>query len=519
MLPDNQKKGSCRPCRDRLAQCDRKKPRCTECVNKNKQCGGYDMGHIFINVNSTGPPPLWNRTQNAQKYLVLDLVSQPQFPTISQSPSASVPTQTQWPNFPNPDPKNVHAMVDVFLDLYYRRFGPEKTSTDLLTPGNESGGWRYLLPYWLGQSPILDTAIGALAASFIGSQYQDERLIDHARNMYLHALQMVQKALPEPNSTQRKDLLATTLVMSSTELFMFNEGGTGQVAHIEGATKLLNASLKTLQFEELHVYILNQGLFESLASRRHYLFSSDEYRDAARQIYSCSRTSRNELYFQWCEIILPLPNILRASDSMAIPGASSRSSSSTSSSTTALALLNELTRMEQALSSWYDRVKANMPGPWTVPATVVGADSVPYPLQFASVEVCTVYCLYWTSQVLILDTRNSLYSQVPRSELSELPASDLSSQMAEYASLICRSVQFCTQNTSFATTENILVPLFVVTSFYSRQGDEERTQWCMNAFARISQSHKLSFATAKLDLAEQKIHTGPVRLSGVWDQA
>jgi hypothetical protein len=463
------------------------------------------MGHIFINVNSDGPPTGWNRSQNAQKYLVLDLASQhntsqqPQyaplpaasFPSVSSQYSTSMPASVPiFPRVPVVDVNNLPGMVDCFLDLYYRRFGHDKTSTDLLQPGTECGGWRSLLPQWVGQSPILDIAIGALAASFIGAQYQDSNLINQARDMYLNALQRVQKVLPEHNSAERSDLLATTLVMSSIELFMSNGGSASQLTHIEGATRLLGCAFETSNFEELHLYILNQGLFESISRRRPYQFASPKYQPTMRQLFSVPRTHGSDLYFQWCEINLPLPNILHAVDNLL-----------SSSSQSARILLSDINTLEQNLKQWYETLRSQVPGPWTLPAAQTSPSRVPFPLHFLSIEVCTLFSLYWTTQVLLLDAKHTIYTSAASSSSSPMPSdASLPTQISEYASLVCRSVQFCTQGTSFAATENMLMPLCVVVGFYMRQGDEERAGWCVGAFRRISEEQRIGFAVETLGL-------------------
>lgn len=384
-----------------------------------------------------------------------------------------------------PDANNIHDMTAMFLDLYYRRFGPNKTSSEPLQPGSECGGWRLLIPSWIGQSTILDTAIKALAACFVGTQYQSKSLIDQAWNMYLSALQMVQQVLSEPGSAQRNDLLATTLVMSSIELFMSNGGGASQLTHIEGATRLLSCMTETQDFEPLHIYVLNQGLLDCISDRRAYHFSSPSYRSFIRTLYSENTAPNNRLYFQLCEMILPLPNTLAAADEISNAAGSSISSSSAA----ILSILDGLASMERSLAGWYETLKANVPGPWTFPAAQVSATSVPFPLQFQSIEACSLYSLYWMAQLLILETRYTLASQ----SLEQL------AQMNEYASLVCRSVQFCTQGRSFASTENIITPLIVVGSYYCRQGDQDRMQWCIGAFARIAEEQKIAYSIDKLN--------------------
>ncbi|KAF2683984.1 hypothetical protein K458DRAFT_389207 [Lentithecium fluviatile CBS 122367] len=520
MLPESQRKGSCKPCRESNAQCDKKKPRCSECISSNKHCGGYDMGNIFINVNSTGPPPIWNRSQHAQKYLVLDLASQPaashQYPetTASALPAASsAPVTPSYPSiealtasmnamappslppYTGPggaDPNELPAMVTRFLDLYYKR---HEAHAQAFTPGNEHAGWRALLPSWIGQSPMLDSAIGALASSFVGMQCQDDTVVNQGRTMYLRTLQMAQQALPESDNS-RWHLLATTLVMSSVELFLGNGGGPSQLTHIEGATQLLQSTINSTEFNELHAYILNQGLWEALSTRRNYAFSLDEYRQPVRHIYSAPRTNGIDLFFQWSETILPLPSILNVIDSLA---------SSTTAVTSALSTLERIATLEQYLSPWSERLKATIQGPWTPPVAQVGADSVPFPLQFVSIEACTLYCLYWTSQLLLLEARQIIYPYLP-AVISRHPESHtLQPQMTEYASFICRSVQFSTQDASYATTENMFLPLFIAASYYKRQGDEERRRWCMGEFTKIAVQQKIGFAAEMLDFVEQRL--------------
>ncbi|KAF2450295.1 hypothetical protein P171DRAFT_438966 [Karstenula rhodostoma CBS 690.94] len=524
MLPGSLKRGLCKSCKENGLQCDKKKPRCSECVATNKPCGGYDMGHIFINVDSSEPPPTWNRGQSAQKHLLLDLASQPAtsppqtldmlatyFPWTSQTsdtmPLGSVDASKAM--LALADPAHIHRLVELFLDIYLRRYGPGKTPVDPLTAGNECGGWRLLLPSWLGQSVILDTAIGGMAASFIGSQTQDVSLSNQGGNMYLNALQMVQKALPELGASEKKHLLATTLVMSSTELFMSNGGGSSQLTHIEGATRMLHLSLDNMDLEELHVYILNQGMFEAISSRRSYPCSSPGFRHLARQIYSVPRTSRNDLFFQWCERILPLPNILSATDSLV-------SSTAPAPVSAVLAILNDLSTIEQILAPWYELLQSSIPSPWTSPAAQASADSVPFPLQFTSIEACTNYCLYWTSQLLILEARQMLHARLPRSDFPEHAA--LQPRISEYASLVCRSVQYCASNTSYAATENMFMPLHVVSSYYVRRGDHDRVNWCRGAFARMEQEHKIGFASRRLHLVGGGIVENTFDPDGVWDR-
>jgi hypothetical protein len=337
-----------------------------------------------------------------------------------------------------------------------------------------------------------------MAICFIAAQCEDEDLMDEGRNAYLRALQWMQEILSEPNSAQRKDLLATTLVMSSTELFLSNGGGASQLTHIEGANRLLHCMIESPNaenFEEIHLYVMNQGLFEALTSRRPFLFSDTSYRPLVRRIYSANPCYRTSLYFQWCELIVPLPNILHAVDSIAKAVASG---STPPHPDDILSILDDLTILEKTLAPWHETFKTNTPGPWTFPAAVTSPGSVPFPLQFVSIEACTLHCLHWASQLLILDARNILTSLFPMHRPS-IPTPDIQSQICEYASLICRSIQFCTTDASFASAECIFLPLFIVKSYYGRVGDRDRKRWCQGQFFRISEEQRIGFSIERLE--------------------
>jgi hypothetical protein len=304
--------------------------------------------------------------------------------------------------------------------------------------------------------------------------------------------------------------------MSSTELFMSNGYGKSQLTHIEGATRLLHFGFDNRAFtdnEELHVYVLNLGLFECLTSRRRYPFSSSAYRPHIRQLFSAATSHPKQIYFQWCETILPLPNILNTADSTATSGGTPTPPAAI------LALLDDLTALEAALAIWYDTLKANVAGPWTFPTAQISAGSVPFPLQFNSVEACSSYCLYWASQLLILETKESLTSRLPSQKIPvDLCIADLSSQMQEYASLVCRSIQFCTQNMSFASAENMFLPLSLTKGFYQRRGDVDRHQWCISVFNRIGDEQKILYAPEVLPPHEQRAYLQDTPLGGLWEE-
>ncbi|KAH7128794.1 hypothetical protein B0J11DRAFT_567341 [Dendryphion nanum] len=496
MLPPPSKKGSCKPCRERKAECDKKRPRCGACVSASRTCGGWDNPSIFININSAGPPPVWNRAANAQKYLVVDWESQAgagqqalswevsgaeatRSMTSAPLPPPPSALPTSIASYSSPDTSNINELVDHFLKLYYRRFNPDNTTDEPLQPGSEFGGWRSLIPQWIGRSPVLDTAIKALAACFIGAQDQNESLHNAAGTLYESALQQCQYVLNQPDSPERKHLLATALVLSSFEQMMSRANGDGQVTHIRGATHLLYYASPAPTFEEFHMHILTQGLSQALISRSPYIFSSTS-------LHLQNHPNTNAPLLQWTTLILPLPNLLHAIDNLL--------TSPSTSPTHPRTLYTDLKTLATTLSTWHESLKQTIhhPRPWIPPSspqTNLSPTSVPFPLHFPSIQSCTLHVLYWTSQLLLLDAQARLLSHTP---LLGAQAPDLKS-MQKYAESVCRSVQFCTRGRSFAAAENVFLPLSVVAGWYERTGDEERRGWCVRALEGIAGEQGIGF--------------------------
>ena len=51
----------------------------------------------------------------------------------------------------------------------------------------------------------------------------------------------------------------------------------------------------------------------------------------------------------------------------------------------------------------------------------------------------------------------------------------------------------------------MFLPLFTAASYYMRQGDEDRKNWCVGAFTKIAVEQKIGYAAEMLDLVEQRV--------------
>ncbi|KAF2744405.1 hypothetical protein M011DRAFT_172541 [Sporormia fimetaria CBS 119925] len=486
MLNTNQRRGRCKPCRELHLQCDEKTPRCGACISSNKICSGYDFGTIFINMNSAAPPPMWTRSSNASKNLVIDLASQP-----SSSKASKVPPRPESVPFMVQDPGQIQQLTALFVDLYYRQFDAKKASPEPMRPGAECAGWRRRVSTWTGKYTVLDTAIRALCASFTGAQYQDVGVIDQARSLYSQALQLLHFHLSQPGSSKCKDLLRTSLILGSVELFLSSGGGPNQLIHVQGATRMLHCMIEDTAvqtFEEVHVSVYNQTLRYCLCLRQDFSLSAGSFASRVQQLYASYTGFRKSMYFQWCLIVSPLSTMLHWIDSTAAAAPRTPPNPSHVQST-----LDNLRCLEQALAPWVSTLKATVTGPWAKEKASSNVYAIPFPLKFASYEACMLYCLYWTSQLLIVDAQLTLLSLLPAGH-THFSREQYQLSASGYADLICRSVPFCTKETSYAITENIFVPLTVVARYYERQRDVDRTRWCLAAFARITEEQRIGFA-------------------------
>lgn len=509
------KSRGCKPCRQRKLGCDKQQPRCGRCISTGRSCGGYDHSQTFINVTSNNPHPTWNRVTSAQQYqfasLRLNSIDReeppkspfPTWPCSSENVSCTlVASPIRQPL--NLAPDNIYGMAQLFTDLFVgdprrpKRM-PRLNMTDIKLPGS----WVDQISSWVGCSKVLDTAIAALATAFIGCRRRDTQLIHSGTASYTTALRLLRDAVARPDANDRDDLIATALVMTMIEIFMPAEGGAGWQSHVEGCCMLLNTrgqKTGTTPFtNDLILIARYQGLYGALCARKEFFFSKAERHRGMNAPITLLNTSRNIFFDAWCEIILPLPSILKQADDLE----EAFSSDSVTNVAVIKSLLDSISETEHDIGIWRESVIATVPAPIEYahppvpPATGEDVENIgtqydilfPNPLEFASIEVAILHLLYWAIQLLIHSTRNQLLKHLPSEAHPKQPLDDKSSL---FASLICRSVHYCFSDTSTLSTEEILMPLYVSMDYFTRTGDEEKMRWGVKMFERLEREDRKS---------------------------
>ena len=234
-------------------------------------------------------------------------------------------------------------------------------------------------------------------------------------------------------------------------------------------------------------------------------------------------TSRNIFFDTWCEIILPLPSILKQADDLE----ETFSSDPITNVAVIKSLLNSISEIEHDINIWRESVIATIPAPIEYahppvpPAT--GEDVLenigtqydilfPNPLEFASIEVAVLHLLYWTIQLLIHSTKNQLLKHSPSEAHSKQLLDDKSSL---FTSLICRSVHYCFSDASALSTEELLLPLYISVDYFTRTGDEEKMRWGIKLFAKLERERGFKMGVQVRKVREGKWGVTSIGLSKV----
>ena len=234
-------------------------------------------------------------------------------------------------------------------------------------------------------------------------------------------------------------------------------------------------------------------------------------------------TSRNTFFDTWCEIILPLPSILKQADDLE----ETFSSDSITNVAVMKPLLDSISEIEHDIGIWRDSIITTIPGPIEYahppvpPAT--GEDVLenvgtqhdilfPNPLEFTSIEVAILHLLYWTVQLLIYSTRSQLLKHLSSEAHSKQLLDDKSSL---FASLICRSVYYCFSDASALGTEALLMPLYVSMNYFTRTGDEEKMRWGVKLYERLERERGFKMGVQVRKVREGKWSISSIGLSKV----
>lgn len=104
------------------------------------------------------------------------------------------------------------------------------------------GDFTAVLPTCLGTSKLLDSAIMALSATYIGQAYQDTSLRMYSLRKYIDAIKSVRTELVRMDA--REDILYVTAILQTYETFTPSRDGLmGWAAHVRGCKAMLSEGI------------------------------------------------------------------------------------------------------------------------------------------------------------------------------------------------------------------------------------------------------------------------------------
>ncbi|KAH6644725.1 hypothetical protein C7974DRAFT_26845 [Boeremia exigua] len=198
----------CVTCRQRKKGCDLKRPSCSQCLERNIRCGGYDLGRVFITSKYESTPQASVRPakcKNPAKDMVVVTAS-----TYHVMPQSLAQTAFRA--------KGMEAAFDLFPTHQCTRAALQF-----------AGQFSTLLPTLSMQDEALRQMIFAVGLVTLGKGSNDQMVLRKGRMMYGKALQELGTSLQNPQQRAIEALLATT---SSTQARNWMSHAQGEIALI-----------------------------------------------------------------------------------------------------------------------------------------------------------------------------------------------------------------------------------------------------------------------------------------------
>jgi hypothetical protein len=193
---------------DILCKCGLEKPYCARCTRNGRACGGYERPRIFVHrLQKSGTP-----TQTTSP---------------SPSPAAVSRTPHRWRFYvpppednPVPIPKSPDLKIHEQRQLIARFINDFCPSLDppLNACERVHHYWVYVLPHIHGTADLLDRAILALSAAFLGKTTGDVHLQKLCLVMYGYAVNDLSKAMSVVKFCPNDAVLAAIMCLGMSEV-------------------------------------------------------------------------------------------------------------------------------------------------------------------------------------------------------------------------------------------------------------------------------------------------------------
>ncbi|KIN00042.1 hypothetical protein OIDMADRAFT_181273 [Oidiodendron maius Zn] len=507
--------GRCTICRRIKAKCDLSRPACLRCRRLGLRCEYLviQQGQIFINRSVTDPfVSAVDIFSNAAKTKLLVNSglkhTAPSYIYHSESLKHSIPTS------PNPAPVHRMQLLSKFLDVYF------PIAAQAPTRASQTTCWVYALPNISLTNCAYNTSLEALCVAQIGLWNHDPVLVKESSQLYGSALGELRKTVGGRKLVAPEATLASTVILSTYELFSGQSSQNYSLSHVQGGSQILQilgpSVYETPAGRILCANIRTATIIQAFRSRRRSALPGQEWERCARD------HEGHGLYYHLQDLMIQLPSIMEALDML------TTSPNKTTEVPILIRLLHLCSSLNWQLLAWSGKLKTLVHGPlyWTVPSVAVNPADDPvlgrmFPLafQFPSLIIAWYLLLYWSMLILlyrtIQDIQKRLKSQVTRGitpqhsfDLQDTYRSELDSDnscpsddgIASLANNISQSFEYC-YRTEHGTLgyQSTLFALWVVQGFYKSQPNRARElAWCSELGNTTASNSRFDLRVMKL---------------------
>ncbi|KAL4953746.1 hypothetical protein BDW69DRAFT_151523 [Aspergillus filifer] len=475
--------GGCGTCRRRKVKCDEMKPHCLRCTKYGHQCAGYDKKRAFVQGRSE------TKTERSARIVPdanLALVKAPKLDVLR----------------PNVNPELRSQLLTTFLETYSpgRPYLQDGTGRNLLQT----------LPDIIGDSLILEKAGICLAAGFLASQNQDDRLLQYSSKLYGNTLRTLHGKITS-GAKLSQNMLYTTVLLQIYELINCSPPGFGAwIAHVQGGVAIStqtsaqgDGSIAERLFHRQLKYVT---LCDAIGKRNTpYLYNTPLWKSYSHDGDPDPIDEFIDMLAECCAIMEEVEKFF-----VALP------SRTKGTRLAADMLLRTSLELEEKLhqSCVSMQQKLGLPRVSPVPQgdfwDTLTTDLFPSPLDFPSLTCAESHIAYWTILNLLYpiigelsfildksprDVSVTVYGKSTNGGTTETVTRMLSADspaaytgLAEhYAGEICRSVFYFIQpDMKTLGSQLLLAPFSQCVQFYIVEGLTAKLQWCQEVLTVIS---------------------------------
>jgi hypothetical protein len=177
-------------------QCDGERPHCARCLRGGHRCDGYNRSRKFVHAFSAPEDTSSN----------LPVVKRPPHKHDASFSPINVNTQIR------------SQLFSLFIDSYI----PSRPVGHIKFRCQQASNLFEVFPTVMNgrNSQLLDRAISALAAVFVGNKIDDEQLIRHGVGLYNNAIQVFARLIPR-SGLPVQEILCANVVFQLYEVGWF----------------------------------------------------------------------------------------------------------------------------------------------------------------------------------------------------------------------------------------------------------------------------------------------------------